>query len=52
MAVLQIALTRLVHQNVHSVAAIYEDRHNLVTIGPEMQFILQPVAVRRLKVRT
>lgn len=48
--VVQIALTRLLHWQVQSVVAIYEDRHNLVTVGPDVQLFQHSVAVRRVKV--
>lgn len=50
MSMMQVALTQLVQGNVESVVAIYEDRHNLITIGPGTQLFLQPIAVRRVKV--
>ena len=47
---MQIALAQLIHQNTQSIVAMYEDRHNLVTLGPGVQLLQQPVSVRRIKV--
>lgn len=49
---LQVSLNRLVHQNFHSVANIYEDRHQLCGFGPQAELLQQSVRARRVKVNT
>ena len=48
---LQVSLNRLMHANLHLVAAIYEDKHQLCGFGPQGQLLQRDVKARRVKVR-
>ncbi|KAL0044858.1 hypothetical protein WJX82_000371 [Trebouxia sp. C0006] len=45
----QVSLNRLVHQNLHSVANIYEDKHQLCGFGAQAQLLQRSVNARRVK---
>ena len=47
---LQVSLSRLVHDNFHAVAAVYEDRHVLCSFGPQAQLLQRSMKARRVKV--
>ena len=47
---MQVSLNRLVHQNLHSVANIYEDKHQLCGFGAQAQLLQRSVNARRVKV--
>ena len=49
-ATLQVSLNRLVHQNFHSVANIYEDKHQLCGFGAQAELLQRSVNARRVKV--
>ncbi|KAL0028198.1 hypothetical protein WJX79_001068 [Trebouxia sp. C0005] len=45
----QVSLNRLVHQNFHSVANIYEDKHQLCGFGAQGELLQRSVNARRIK---
>ena len=38
------------HDNLHAVAAVYEDRHLLCSFGPQAQLLQRSIKARRVKV--
>ena len=47
---LQVSLSRLLHDNLSAVAAVYEDRHLLCSFGPRAQLHQCSVKARRIRV--